>query len=83
MGPVLIAFRSRSAMRELGVRNALGVTFPVTSRFDAAQFVSGVVVINASAHWRRGSIAPRRWGRWSSTSSATRWGSATSSIRSS
>ncbi len=48
--PVLIAFRSRSAMRELGVRNALGVTFPVTSRFDAAQFVSGVVVINASAH---------------------------------
>lgn len=48
--PVLIAFRSRSAMRELGVRNALGVTFPVTSRFDAAQFVSGVVVINASVH---------------------------------
>ncbi len=52
--PVLIAFRSRSAMRELGVRHALGVTFPVTSRFDAAQFVSGVVVINASAQLEEG-----------------------------
>ena len=47
--PVLIAFRSRSAMRDVGVRHALGVAFPVTSRFDAEQFVSGVVVINASA----------------------------------
>jgi hypothetical protein len=52
--PVLIAFRTRSAMRELGVRHALGVTFPVTSRFDAAQFVSGVVVINASVHLEEG-----------------------------
>jgi len=52
--PILIAFRSRSAMRGLGVRQALGVTFPVTSRFDAEQFVSGVVVINASAHLQEG-----------------------------
>jgi hypothetical protein len=52
--PVLIAFRTRSAMRELGVRHALGVTFPVTSRFDAAQFVSGLVVINASVHLEEG-----------------------------
>ena len=52
--PVLIAFRSRSAMRELGVRHAFGVTFPVTTRFDAAQFVSGVVVINASSHLQEG-----------------------------
>jgi len=52
--PVLIAFRSRTAMRKLGVRNALGVTFPVTSRFDATQFVSGVVVINASAQLEEG-----------------------------
>ena len=52
--PVLIAFRSRAAMRELGVRKAYGVTFPVTSRFDAEQFVSGVVVINASAHLEEG-----------------------------
>jgi hypothetical protein len=41
-------------MRELGVRHALGVTFPVTSRFDATQFVSGVVVINASAQLEEG-----------------------------
>jgi hypothetical protein len=47
--PVLIAFRSRSAMRALGVRGAYGVAMPVTTRFDAEQFVSGVVVINASA----------------------------------
>ncbi len=52
--PILIAFRSRSAMRGLGVRHALGVTFPVTTRFDAEQFVSGVVVINASAHLEEG-----------------------------
>jgi hypothetical protein len=47
--PVLIAFRSRSAMRVLGVPRAFGVAMPVTTRFDAEQFVSGVVVINASA----------------------------------
>jgi hypothetical protein len=47
--PVLIAFRSRSAMRVLGVRGAYGVAMPVTTRFDAEQFVSGIVVINASA----------------------------------
>jgi hypothetical protein len=47
--PVLIAFRSRSAMRLLGVRRAFGVAMPVTTQFDAEQFVSGVVVINASA----------------------------------
>jgi len=47
--PVLIAFRSRSAMRALGVQRALGVAMPVTTRLDADQFVSGVVVINASA----------------------------------
>jgi hypothetical protein len=47
--PVLIAFRSRSAMRVLGVRGAYGVAMPVTTRFDADQFVSGVVMINASA----------------------------------
>ena len=52
--PILIAFRSRTAMRGLGVRGALGVTFPVTSRFDAEQFVSGAVVINASAHLEDG-----------------------------
>jgi hypothetical protein len=52
--PVLIAFRSRAAMRELGVRGALGVTFPVTSRFDAEQFVSGAIVINASANLEEG-----------------------------
>ena len=57
--PVLIAFRSRTAMRGLGVRGALGVTFPVTSRFDADQFVSGAVVINTSAHLPRGfDLAP-------------------------
>jgi hypothetical protein len=57
--PVLIAFRPRTAMRELGVRGALGVTFPVTSRFDADQFVSGAVVINTSAHLPRGfDLAP-------------------------
>jgi hypothetical protein len=47
--PVLIAFRSRTAMRGLGVRRAYGAAFPVTTRFDADQFVSGAVVINASA----------------------------------
>jgi len=47
--PVLIAFRSREAMRGLGVRGAYGAAFPVTTRFDADQFVSGAVVINASA----------------------------------
>jgi hypothetical protein len=47
--PVLIAFRSRSEMRVLGVPDALGFAVPVTTRFDADQFVSGVVVINASA----------------------------------
>ena len=47
--PVLIAFRSGSAMRALGIRRAYGVAMPVTTRFDADQFVSGVVVINASA----------------------------------
>ena len=52
--PVLIAFRSRAAMRELGVRHAFGVTFPVRSRFDAEQFVSGVVVINTSARLDEG-----------------------------
>jgi hypothetical protein len=52
--PVLIAFRSRTAMRKLGVRHALGVTFPVTSRFDATRFVSGVVVINASVQLEEG-----------------------------
>jgi len=46
--PVLIAFRSRSAMRALGVPRALGVAMPITTRLDADQFVSGVVVINAS-----------------------------------
>ena len=58
-------------MRELGVRHALGVTFPVTSRFDAAQFVSRVVMINTSADLRRGSVAPLG-GTSSSTGSATR-----------
>ena len=52
--PVVIAFRSRSAMRVLGVRQALGVAMPVTTRFDAEQFVSGVVVINASAGLKDG-----------------------------
>lgn len=47
--PVLIAFRSHTAMRGLGVRRAYGAAFPVTTRFDADQFVSGAVVINASA----------------------------------
>lgn len=47
--PVLIAFRSRIAMRNLGIHGALGVTFPVTTRFDADQFVSGAIVINTSA----------------------------------
>jgi hypothetical protein len=57
--PILIAFRSRAAMRELGVGGALGVAFPVTSRFDAEQFVSGAIVINASAHLEEGfDLAP-------------------------
>jgi hypothetical protein len=47
--PLLIAFRSQTAMRGLGVRGAYGVAFPVTTRLDADQFVSGAVVINASA----------------------------------
>jgi hypothetical protein len=33
----------------LGVRGAYGVAMPVTTRLDAEQFVSGIVVINASA----------------------------------
>lgn len=52
--PVLIAFRSRRALREMGVRGALGVTFPVTSRFDPDQFVSGAVVINTDAGMQDG-----------------------------
>jgi hypothetical protein len=52
--PILIAFRSRAAMRELGVGGALGVAFPVTSRLDADQFVSGAVVVNTSAHLEEG-----------------------------
>ena len=52
--PVLIAFRSRTALRDLGVRRVLGVTFPVTSRFDADQFVSGAVVINTDGGMREG-----------------------------
>ncbi len=47
--PLLIAFRSRSAMRALDLQRAYGAAMPVTTRFDAEQFVSGVVVINASA----------------------------------
>jgi hypothetical protein len=47
--PLLIAFRSRSAMRAMDAPRALGFALPVTSRFDAEQFVSGVVVINAGA----------------------------------
>jgi hypothetical protein len=47
--PVLIAFRSHAAMRGLGVRRAYGAAFPVTTRFDADQIVSGAVVINTSA----------------------------------
>ena len=47
--PVLIAFRSRSAMRALDASGAYGVAIPVTTRFDAEQFVSAAVVINASA----------------------------------
>ncbi len=52
--PVLIAFRSRRALRGMGVRGALGVTFPVTSRFDPDQFVSGAVVINTDAGMQDG-----------------------------
>lgn len=47
--PVLIAFRARSAMRAMDLQRAYGAAMPVTTRFDPAQFVSGVVVINASA----------------------------------
>ena len=47
--PVLIAFRSRSTMRALDAAGAYGVAIPVTTRFDAEQFVSAAVVINASA----------------------------------
>lgn len=47
--PVLIAFRSRSAMRAMDLQRAYGAAMPVTTRFDPEQFVSGVVVINASA----------------------------------
>lgn len=47
--PLLIAFRSRSAMRAMDAPRALGFALPVTTRFDAEQFVSGVVVINAGA----------------------------------
>ena len=47
--PVLIAFRSRSTMRALHAAGAYGVAIPVTTRFDAEQFVSAAVVINASA----------------------------------
>jgi len=47
--PLLIAFRSQTAMRGLGVRRAYGAAIPVTTRLDADQFVSGAIVINASA----------------------------------
>jgi hypothetical protein len=47
--PVLIAFRSHSAMRAMDLQRAYGAAMPVTTRFDPEQFVSGVVVINASA----------------------------------
>jgi hypothetical protein len=45
--PLLIAFRSQTAMRGLGVRGAYGAAFPITTRLDADQFVSGAVVVNA------------------------------------
>ena len=52
--PVLIAFRSRSAMRAMDLQRAYGAAMPVTTRFDPEQFVSGVVVINASAGLENG-----------------------------
>ncbi|HET8525155.1 MAG TPA: hypothetical protein VFM81_00800 [Actinomycetota bacterium] len=47
--PVLIAFRSGKALRAMGIEGALGATLPITTRFDADQFVSGVILINTDA----------------------------------
>lgn len=47
--PVLIAFRSGKALRAMGIEGVLGATLPISSRFDADQFVSGVIMINTDA----------------------------------
>ena len=55
--PILIAFRSDKTLRAMGISDVLGATLPITSRFDADQFVSGVVLINADAGMPEGFAA--------------------------
>jgi hypothetical protein len=47
--PVLITFAPQRVFRELGARRAIGVAFPVVSRADPDQLVSGLIVINSDA----------------------------------
>ncbi len=48
--PVLITFGSEALLRSLDVTDAAGVAFPVTSRLDADQLVSGLIIVNTDAH---------------------------------
>ena len=47
--PLTISFVSRHVIRKLGAQRALGVAFPVTTRLDRAQYVSGLIAINVDA----------------------------------
>jgi hypothetical protein len=47
--PVLIAFAHRDVLRRFGAGRALGIAFPVHSRNDVDQLVTGLVVINVDA----------------------------------
>jgi hypothetical protein len=47
--PLTIAFVSRRVVHKLGAQRALGAAFPVTTRMDRAQYVSGLIVINVDA----------------------------------
>ncbi len=47
--PVTIAFVSDEVVRKLGAGRALGVAFPVTTRMDTAQYVSGLILINVDS----------------------------------
>jgi len=60
--PVLIAFVSRREMGSLGARHALGGAIPVTSRHDADQFVSGVILLNVDAEMDAGFDHPESLG---------------------
>ncbi len=47
--PVLITFAHREVFHEFRAGRALGIAFPVTSRDDYDQLVTGLIVVNADA----------------------------------